>query len=318
MASYCCTCATPLPAGISIPPAGLAPPISPTSPTTGFREKAVTDSPQHRQLPCCDRVVCSRCLTIATAPPLSLSSSGKHNKPERTLSGPVKDLLPPGLKPPPPYRPRSANPAGGGTAQNDAAPPPYDALPAASSASELASAGEKRDVPVLHYLDHSRDTIASLSLRYNVPADRLRKANHLTADYLLQARHVIQIPLSGRGREAVTESQSPRPVDDEAELRRKTAIRRFMVACKVVDYDLAVLYLEQTVSRRARRNNRSDASLRHVDDDGDYDLQAAVEAFTADEHWEKSHPMDVITAGRQKAARRDQRKLSSSQGFFPR
>lgn len=56
---------------------------------------------------------------------------------------------------------------------------------------------------------------------------------------------------------------------------RKGKIRRFMVACKASDYDMAVLYLEQT----------------------GYDLDTATEAYLADEEWEASHPAAGTSRG---------------------
>jgi len=44
-----------------------------------------------------------------------------------------------------------------------------------------------------------------------------------------------------------------------------------MVACKVSEYDVALLYLQQV----------------------DYDLEAAIEAYKDDERWEKEHPMEA-------------------------
>ena len=134
----------------------------------------------------------------------------------------------------------------------------------------------------------------------------------MTADHLLQARRVIQIPTSGgHGQPAVTESLSPQPLDDEAETRRKTAIRRFMVTCKVADYDLAVLYLEQTAWRREQDGTAGGAPF-----ETEYDLRAAVEAFEADELWEKAHPVEAVAAKKQKAERK--RSTSTGLGFFSR
>ena len=67
MDAYCCTCAAPLTAAGSL--STLAIPASPmTTPTkTDFHEK--TASLPHRQLPCCDRFVCSCCLTVSQIPP---------------------------------------------------------------------------------------------------------------------------------------------------------------------------------------------------------------------------------------------------------
>ncbi len=57
-----------------------------------------------------------------------------------------------------------------------------------------------------------------------------------------------------------------------------------MVACKVSDYDIALLYLGQTK----------------------YDLDLAVEMFLEDEKWEKQHPIegDSIAKGKKKSPRR--------------
>ena len=57
-------------------------------------------------------------------------------------------------------------------------------------------------------------------------------------------------------------------MEGEEEERRKSKIRRFMTVTKVSNYDIAVLYLEQS----------------------GYDLEAAAETFLDDEKWEKEHP----------------------------
>ncbi|MBH1945610.1 hypothetical protein I5L01_15440 [Erythrobacter sp. YJ-T3-07] len=71
-------------------------------------------------------------------------------------------------------------------------------------------------------------------------------------------------------------SLSPRPVEGEEEELRKGKIRRFMVACKVSEYDVAVLYLKQT----------------------DYDLEAATVAYIADEEWEANHLVEAKARGK--------------------
>ncbi|KAL8865786.1 MAG: hypothetical protein Q9174_006696, partial [Haloplaca sp. 1 TL-2023] len=119
---------------------------------------------------------------------------------------------------------------------------------------------------VLHFLNPAHDTISSLALRYAVPANALRKKNNLFADHLLAARKAILIP--GEFYKGGV-SLSPQPIDGEEEELRKSKIRRWMVACKVSDYDIAVLYCTQAK----------------------YDLDAAIEAFMADEKWEREHPM---------------------------
>jgi hypothetical protein len=71
-------------------------------------------------------------------------------------------------------------------------------------------------------------------------------------------------------------SLSPRPVEGEEEERRKGIVRRWMVSCKVAEYDVALLYLKQA----------------------DYDLEAAVEAYREDETWEKAHPLEGSGKGK--------------------
>ncbi|GJN77335.1 hypothetical protein PLIIFM63780_000825 [Purpureocillium lilacinum] len=158
--------------------------------------------------------------------------------------------------------------------QASSAPPPYTptATPNPSEPHEKpAHAGdpEKSEAAAqdtLHFLDHEHDSITSLSLKYGVPATALRRTNNLTSDHLLVGRKTILIPAEYY-RAGV--SLSPRPVDGEEEELRKSKIRRFMTSCKVSDYDVALLYLEQSA----------------------YDLGASIEAFLDDEAWERSHPM---------------------------
>jgi hypothetical protein len=71
-------------------------------------------------------------------------------------------------------------------------------------------------------------------------------------------------------------SLSPRPIEGEEEEARKANIRRWMVACKVHDYDIALLYLEQA----------------------GYDLQLATDTYFADEEWERRHPAKAGKRGK--------------------
>lgn len=120
----------------------------------------------------------------------------------------------------------------------------------------------------LHFLAPD-DTLFSLSLRYAIPAHVLRAHNRLPAgaDHLLHARRTLQIPAAAAGAPPPV-SLSPRPVAGEAEEARKAAVRRWMVACKCAEYEVAELYLQQTGG----------------------DLDSAVERFLADEEWEKRNP----------------------------
>lgn len=123
----------------------------------------------------------------------------------------------------------------------------------------------KEDAPdILHFLDHRHDSISSLSLRYGVPASVLRRSNNINSDHLLLGRRTVLIP--GEYYKGGV-SLSPRPVEGEEEEMRKGKIRRFMTSCKVSDYDIAVLYLEQS----------------------GYDIETAVTAYLDDEKWEQEH-----------------------------
>jgi LysM repeat protein len=83
---------------------------------------------------------------------------------------------------------------------------------------------------VLHFVDQNNDSMTSLSLRYGVPIDALRRTNNLYADHLLAARRTILIP--GEYYKGGV-SLSPRPLEGEEEEIKKTKLRKFMVGCKV-------------------------------------------------------------------------------------
>jgi len=74
-------------------------------------------------------------------------------------------------------------------------------------------------------------------------------------------------------------SLSPRPLEGEEEEIRKGKVRKFMVGCKVTEYDVALLYLQQT----------------------DYDLEQAIQTYKTDEQWEKDHPIGAAKKGKSKA-----------------
>ncbi|KAF4457540.1 hypothetical protein F53441_590 [Fusarium austroafricanum] len=129
----------------------------------------------------------------------------------------------------------------------------------------MAQDAMKEDaLDVLHFLDHRHDSVSSLSLRYGVPAHALRRNNNITSDHLLLARQTVLIP--GEYYKGGV-SLSPRPIEGEEEEMRKGKIRRFMTSCKVPDYDIAVLYMDQS----------------------GYVLENAVAAYLDDEKWEQEH-----------------------------
>ncbi|KAI6351128.1 hypothetical protein MCOR25_010123 [Pyricularia grisea] len=257
--SSCCTCAKLL---------SVLPHYTKES-TPENSEKPPAPLPEHRQLGCCGRTICGSCINnnnrFANYCPYCQISTGPSSLP------------PAGLKDPPSY----------GFVTAAASRPPIEAPPPYSTTAEPPAPPEKgkrtgaetptttnnKDSPILHFLDHEHDSVSSLSLRYNVPAAALRRANRLGSDHLLLGRRVVLIPVAAGGGHdggaTTTTSLSPHPVEGEEEERRKGRIRRWMVACKEADYDVAVLYLEQN----------------------DYDVDAAVEAYFADEAWERAHPV---------------------------
>ncbi|KAJ8610273.1 hypothetical protein MRB53_038676 [Persea americana] len=131
---------------------------------------------------------------------------------------------------------------------------------------------------VTHHL-HPTDTISSLSLAYNVPPHVLRAHNNLYADNLLSARRTVSIPGS-HYKGGV--SLSSTPIDSEEEIARKTNLRKFMVGVKCHEYDVAELYMKQA----------------------DGDVEAAIEAYRADEKWEKENPYHSKVKGKEVTARR--------------
>ncbi|TLD34309.1 hypothetical protein PspLS_00558 [Pyricularia sp. CBS 133598] len=193
-----------------------------------------------------------------------------------TMDNRGMSLPPAGLKDPPSYGfvtaatsrpPVEAPPPYSTTAES---PPPPPEKGEKTTTAEPATTNDSS--PILHFLDHEHDSVSSLSLRYNVPVAALRRANRLGSDHLLLGRRVVLIPVTAGGSHGgatTATSLSPHPVEGEDEERRKGRIRRWMVACKEADYDVAVLYLEQN----------------------DYDVDAAVEAYFADEAWERAHPV---------------------------
>ena len=103
----------------------------------------------------------------------------------------------------------------------------------------------------------------SLSLAYGIPLLVLRTHNKVHSDQLLAARKWILIPKAHYTGPPL--STPPDPSEEE----RKNKLRRWMIATKCADYNVAILYLKGS----------------------NYNLEMAVEAFKADERWEKDHPM---------------------------
>lgn len=200
----CCTCASLL---SSIPPA--------------YDEKTEKPPQHERRTQCCGLAICARCISdnprFATYCPFCQVSE-------------TPSTLPQGLRDPPPYSPpEPAQPATRSHKSTD------DELPAYNVHDPIAPPPEKHTQPaadVLHFVNPDQDTMRSLSLRYGVPLDALRRCNNLYSDHLLQARRTILIP--GEYYKGGV-SLSPRPLEGEEEEVRKTKIRKWMVACKCAE-----------------------------------------------------------------------------------
>ncbi|KAI9890282.1 MAG: hypothetical protein M1814_004317 [Vezdaea aestivalis] len=169
--------------------------------------------------------------------------------------------LPQGLREPPPYSPPQIGQIqerGDGVSENDQ-PPPYS-----SEAAQPHRRGRPSE-DVLHYVDFAHDSLPSLALRYRVPLNILRHKNGLFSDHLISARKTILIP----GEYYCGPSLSPKLVEGEEEELRKSKVRRWMLACKVAEYDVALIYLDQCK----------------------YDLDQAIDKYLADEKWERENPL---------------------------
>ncbi|KAF2124704.1 hypothetical protein P153DRAFT_370620 [Dothidotthia symphoricarpi CBS 119687] len=243
MSEACCTCATLL---SSIPPT--------------YDEKTEKPTQFERRLDCCGRAICARCLTdnprFANYCPYCQISTGPSSLPAQ------------GLRDPPTYSPLIEG-------QGDEELPPYAAHNSLQPLSEKSEANAENAPDVLHFIDPNNDSILSLSVRYGVPANALRRTNNLYADHLLAARRTILIP--GEHYKGGV-SLSPRPLEGEEEEIKKTKLRKFMVGCKLAEYDVALMYLEQA----------------------GYNLEQAVSAFKADEKWEMDHPLEAAKKGKSK------------------
>ncbi|KAK0737041.1 hypothetical protein B0T21DRAFT_410508 [Apiosordaria backusii] len=283
----CCTCAT------------LLSTISsrPLPPSDVSSEKPVSDDEDgrdqklyHQRLSCCARIICADCISknprFLTYCPYCQSSgrsSSSSSSPNHTRSVTVS------LPPPEPEIQEAED-------TDDDTPPPYTELPPAYTSSSLSSFNpptpisstkspsqdeEEEGEDILHFLT-PHDSIPSLSLLYHIPHSLLRSYNNLTSDHLLPARRAILIPASHCKKGTV--SLSPRPHEGEEEEARKGKIRRWMVATKEHDYDIAVTYLEGA----------------------GYDFQEALSRYRDDVEWERANPMrkgDVKKKGRGRAIR---------------
>ncbi|EXJ94899.1 hypothetical protein A1O1_00017 [Capronia coronata CBS 617.96] len=243
----CCTCATLL--------TDVKVPYDPES------EKPLL---YNRRLECCSRQICATCQynnpRFQSYCPFCQISSGPSALP--------KD----GLRLPPSYTKTSTSPKHG---RAESPPPSYDDAMTPRRVPDQSIAPPENTDDTVHFVG-AEDSLQSLSLAYNVPVLVLRRHNGLYSDQLLAARRWILIPKSH-----YTGPPLSTPPDPEEE-ERKTKVRRWMVATKCPDYNVASLYLKGT----------------------DYNLDLAVDAFRADEEWEKNHPLHGKGKGRDGQRRR--------------
>ncbi|KAF5873914.1 uncharacterized protein Bfra_005381 [Botrytis fragariae] len=236
---------------------------------THWNEKERRSSRENRRLSCCGRIICGECIEgnerFGSYCPFCQVRSAEAVDNTVAASTPSEQ--------PPSYESLHSS-----ESNSRASPPTYSHT--LDSKSEAQTQSQSRNEPqsedTLHFLSHATDSMTSLSFRYGVPIDVLRKKNGITSDHLLLARKTILIP--GEWYKGGV-SLSPRPVEGEEEERRKSCVRRFMVGCKVSEYDIAVLYLEQA----------------------NYDLELAMGIYKDDERWEKENPISDKGKGKGKS-----------------
>ena len=239
---FCCTCALPL-SDIKVP----------YSPET---EKPLTFT---RTLDCCGRTICASCQYE--------NPRFETYCPFCQISSETGGALPQaGLKLPPAYEERDAAQDGRHSSPTSGSPPPYSAAtsgPGPEPETSESSSLDTRVDDVIHHLA-ADETLQSLALLYRVPTSVLRNHNTIYSDHLLSARKIVCIPRSHY--QGPSLSHPPNAEEEE----KKTKLRRWMVATKCADYNVARLYLKGS----------------------DWNLEVAVEAFKSDEQWEKNHPFD--------------------------
>ncbi|APA10508.1 hypothetical protein SS1G_06971 [Sclerotinia sclerotiorum 1980 UF-70] len=232
-----------------------------------------------RRLPCCSRIICGECMKrnerFKVYCPFCQVRNGEVANGD-TVSHSTGRKPATGDKPP-----SYEETIGSHSSHSQTSLPVYShALFSKSQQQSLTqsqkeSQSQSQSEDILHFLSHSTDSMTSLSFRYGVPIEVLRKKNGITSDHLLLARKTILIPGEWYKGGA---SLSPRPVEGEEEERRKASVRRFMLGCKVYEYDVAVLYLEQA----------------------NYDLELAMGVYRDDERWEKENPISDKGKGKGK------------------
>ncbi|CAD6442967.1 b9affb8a-b27f-4cf5-84d0-c8afb41b67c0 [Sclerotinia trifoliorum] len=244
-----------------------------------WEEKEGSSRGEDRRLSCCGRIICGECMERNERFKIYCPFCQVRNG-DTTNGDTISDST--GRKPATKDKPPSYEETiGSHSSHSQTSLPVYShslffkSQQQSVTQSQKESQSQSQPDDILHFLSHSSDSMTSLSLRYGVPIEVLRKKNGITSDYLLLARKTILIPGEWYKGGA---SLSPRPVEGEEEERRKASVRRFMVGCKVYEYDVAVLYLEQA----------------------NYDLELAMGVYRDDERWEKENPISDKGKGKGK------------------
>ena len=221
-----------------------------------------------------------------------MQSTNEEPPPYTPILGPV-----PSHTPPPAPRPRHAtlSPSALQTTSQD--PPSYDVATSAANSqgleggADLSSSSMRSTEDVVHYLSPD-DNIQTLSIAYSVPASILKSHNTLHSDHLISARRTIKLPAS----HYQGPSLSPNPLESQEEVERKSKIRKLMVQCKVSEYKVALIYLEEAK----------------------WDLDKAVKRVEEDDRWEKEHPMSGSSASAGVTANPYGRRLRLAEPLSPR
>ena len=173
-------------------------------------------------------------------------------------------------------------------------PPPYDTavtLQQPNEGVETQQTSARSTEDVVHYLSPD-DSIQTLSIAYGVPGSVLKNHNTLHSDHLLSARRNIKIPST----HYQGPSLSPNPLESQEEVERKSKIRKLMVQCKVSEYKMALMYLEETK----------------------WDLDLAIEKVEEDDKWEREHPINGSSSRANTATNPYGRRLKLAEPLSPR
>ncbi|GAA5946551.1 hypothetical protein JCM3765_000291 [Sporobolomyces pararoseus] len=195
-----------------------------------------------------------------------------------------------------------------------ASPPsisPSEELPPAYQEGETLSElknndNGKREQCNIHYIKPD-ETLVGLSLKYGVEGPLLCQMNRLPISTLSTTPHLVHtLPFLLLPPHAAP-STSTTPLLPPAEERRRLIIRRFQVQTRCADYNVAKCYIDQIFEKRKEearfvRMNReasgseTDETETLVREGGE--LEEAVNAFLADERWEKEQKENAKGKGK--------------------